>query len=63
MCWFLIRRKQSEANRERPRRARVELDELRNDSPDLTASTSNLAHQNVAQLQQPTKGNISCIEE
>ena len=63
MCWFVTRRKQSEANRDKPGRARVELDELRNDSPDLTASTSNLVYQNVAQLQQPAKGKISCTEE
>ena len=63
MCWFVIRRKHSEANRDRPRRPRVELDELRNDSRDLTASTSNLAYQNVAQLQQPEEGNIYCIKE
>ena len=63
LCCFVIRRKQSETERNGSKRTPVELDELKNDSPDLTASTSNLVYQNVAQLQQPAKGKIiSCIE-
>ena len=63
LCWFVIRRKQSEPNHDRSRRTPVELDDLKNDSPDLTPSTANLVYQNVAQLQQPGKGKLSCMEE
>ena len=63
MCCFVIRRKQSESNRDRSRRTPVELGDVENDSPDWTASTSNLVYQNVAQLQQPGKGKIYCMEE
>ena len=41
------------------KRTRVELDDMKNESPDLTASTSNLVYQNVGDLQRSAKGKMS----
>ena len=62
LCHFVIRKKrQSETKTDS--RIPVELDDLKNDSPDTSASTSNLVYQNVAELHRPAKGIImSCIQ-
>jgi len=60
--WFINRRKQQEtARQDRSSRNPVELNSLENETPDITASTSNLVYQNVVKLQQPAKGKLSYI--
>ena len=56
----IIRRKQSETRTDR--RTHVALDDMKNDSPDISASTSNLVYQNVAEIQRPAQGITSCIQ-
>ena len=57
MGWFINRRKQQEATRQDgSSRNPVELNDLENDTPDITGNTSNVVYENVAELQQPAKG-------